>query len=68
MRKEKKRLSPMQSERNVRLIPGLTGWHVMWSPAEVNRFLSGVKRDVPRQMLAANGWTGSLGLSSRPLA
>lgn len=50
----------MQSERRAGLIPGLTGWHVMWSPAEVNRFLSGAKHDVPRQMLAGHWWTGFL--------
>lgn len=32
------------------LIPGLTGRHVVWSPAEVNRFLSGATHDVTRQM------------------
>lgn len=32
------------------LIPGLTGRYVVWSPAEVNRFLSGTMQDVTRQM------------------
>lgn len=32
------------------LIPGLTGRYVVWSPAEVNRFLSGTTHDVTRQM------------------
>lgn len=32
------------------LIPGLTGRYVVWSPAEVNRFLSGTTHDVARQM------------------
>lgn len=38
------------AHRRASLIPGLTGWHVMWSPAEVNRFLSGAIHDVARQM------------------
>lgn len=38
------------------LIPGLTGWHVVWSPAEVNRFLSGAMHDVTRHVLILDGF------------